>query len=220
MIRNRTQLANAIRGHAAEFGLTAAKGMAHLVPLLERIQADESLPALARELFAAQAKDCEQLETQIDEVDAQLMARHRADKCSRHLAKIPGIGPVGATLLTMQTPAPELFRSGRQFAAWIGLTPRDHSTAGKVGRTAKHLARKGPFSNRASSVNCLLLAAAVVAMPGSRFSPRSACAAATSGPKHRRCNVHNGLTCNARGPTASLAASLHPRPGGQPSHPC
>ena len=78
----------------------------------------------------------------------------------------------------------------------------------------------GPFSNRASSVNCLLLVAAVVAIPGSRFSPRSACAAATSGPKHRRCSVHNGLTCNARGPTASLAASLHPRPGGQPSHPC
>ncbi len=60
------------------------------------------------------------------------MARHRADECSRRLAKIPGVGPVGATLLTMKTPAPELFRSGRQFAAPIGLTPRDHSTAGKV----------------------------------------------------------------------------------------
>ena len=132
LIRNRTQLANAIRGHAAEFGLTAAKGMAHLVPLLERIQADESLPALARELFAAQAKEYEQLQMQIDEVDAQLMARHRADECSQRLAKIPGIGPIGATLLTMKTPAPELFRSGRQFAAWIGLTPRDHSTAGKL----------------------------------------------------------------------------------------
>ncbi len=132
LIRNRTQLANAIRGHAAEFGLTAAKGMAHLVPLLERIQADESLPALARELFAALAKEYEQLQTQIDEVDARLMARHRADECSRRLAKIPGVGPVGAMLLRMKTPAPELFRSGRQFAAWIGLTPKDHSTAGKV----------------------------------------------------------------------------------------
>ncbi len=132
MIRHRTQLANAIRGYAAEFGLTAAKGMAHLVPLLERIQTDESLPALARELFAIQAKEYEQLQSQIDEIDAQLMARHRADECSRRLAKIPGIGPIGAMLLTMKTPAPELFRSGRQFAAWIGLTPRDHSTAGKV----------------------------------------------------------------------------------------
>jgi len=132
MVRHRTQLANAIRGYAAEFGLTAAKGMAHLVPLLERIQADESLPALAPELFAAQAKEYEQLQTQIDEVDAQLMARHRADDCSQRLAKIPGVGPIGAMLLTMKTPAPELFRSGRQFAAWIGLTPRDHLTAGKV----------------------------------------------------------------------------------------
>ncbi len=132
MIRHRTQLANAVRGYAAEFGLTAAKGMAHLVPLLERIQTDESLPALARELFAIQAKEYEQLQSQIDEVDAQLMARHRADECSRRLAKIPGVGPIGAMLLTMKTPAPELFRSGRQFAAWIGLTPRDHSTAGKV----------------------------------------------------------------------------------------
>ena len=132
LIRNRTQLANAIRGHAAEFGLTAAKGMAHLVPLLERIQADESVPALARELFAAQAKEYAQLQTQIDEVDAQLMARHRADDCSRRLAKIPGVGPIGAMLLRLKTPQPELFRSGRQFAAWIGLTPKDHSTAGKV----------------------------------------------------------------------------------------
>jgi len=132
LIRNRTQLANAIRGHAAEFGLTAAKGMAHLVALFDRIQADESLPALARELFAIQAKEYEQLQTQIDEVDAQLMAQHRADECSRRLAKIPGVGPVGAMLLRMKTPEPELFRSGRQFAAWIGLTPRDHSTAGKV----------------------------------------------------------------------------------------
>jgi transposase len=106
--------------------------MAHLVPLLERIQTDESLPALARELFAMQAKEYEQLQTQIGEVDAQLMARHRADECSRRLAKIPGVGPVGAMLLRMKTPAPELFRSGRQFAAWIGLTPKDHSTAGKV----------------------------------------------------------------------------------------
>ena len=120
LVRNRTQLSNAIRGYAAEFGLTAAKGMAHLDPLLERIQADESLPALARELFAIQAKEYQQLQAQIDEVDAKLMAWHRADECSRRLAKIPGVGPIGAALLMMKTPAPELFRSGRQFAAWIG----------------------------------------------------------------------------------------------------
>jgi transposase len=58
--------------------------------------------------------------------------RHRADECSQRLTKIPGVGPIGAVLLKMKTPEPELFRSGRQFAAWIGLTPKDHSTAGKV----------------------------------------------------------------------------------------
>jgi transposase len=132
LIRNCTQLSNAIRGYAAEFGLTVAKGMAHLDPLLERIQADESLPIVARELFALQAGEYAQLQAQIDEVDAKLMAWHKADECSRRLAKIPGVGPIGAALLTMKTPAPQLFKSGRQFAAWIGLTPKDHSTAGKV----------------------------------------------------------------------------------------
>jgi transposase len=116
----------------ASSALQPPRGKAHLDPLLERIRADESLPALARELFAAQAKEYAQLQAQIDEVDARLMAWHRADECSRRLAKIPGVGPIGAVLLKMKTPEPELFRSGRQFAAWIGLTPRDHSTAGKV----------------------------------------------------------------------------------------
>jgi transposase len=132
LIRSRTQLANAIRGYGAEFGLTAAKGKAHLVPLLAHLQTNESLPALARELFAIQAKEYMQMQAQIDEVDAKLMAWHRSDECSQRLAKIPGVGPIGAALLKMKTPAPEMFRSGRQFAAWIGLTPKDHSTAGKA----------------------------------------------------------------------------------------
>ncbi len=72
------------------------------------------------------------MQAQIDEIDAKLTAWHRADECSQRLAKIPGVGPIGAVLLTMKTPDPTLFRSGRQFAAWIGLTPKDHSTAGKV----------------------------------------------------------------------------------------
>src|SRR3954454_1725413 len=81
LIRNRTQLANTIRGHAAEFGLTAAKGMAHMGPLLDRIQADERLPALARELFESQAVEYAQLQEQIDKVEAELTAWHRADGC-------------------------------------------------------------------------------------------------------------------------------------------
>ncbi len=132
LILNRTQLSNAIRGYAAEFGLTAAKGKAHLDPLLEAIRADESLPFAARELFAIQAKEFAQLQGQIDDIEARLMAWQKADECSGRLVKIPGVGPINAALLTMKTPAPALFRSGRQFAAWIGSTPKDHSAAGKV----------------------------------------------------------------------------------------
>jgi transposase len=77
LIRNRTQLANAIRGYAAEFGLAAAKGIVHLIPLLDRIQADESLPGLARELFAIHGTEYAQLQAQIEEVEAKLMAWHK-----------------------------------------------------------------------------------------------------------------------------------------------
>jgi transposase len=132
LIRNRTQLANAIRGFAAEFGLAPAKGMAHLVPLLDRLRDDENLPALARELFACQAEEYGQLQARIDVIDAKLAAWHHANPLSRRLARIPGVGPLGAALLVMKTPAPKMFKSGRQFAAWMGLTPKDHSTAGKV----------------------------------------------------------------------------------------
>jgi transposase len=68
----------------------------------------------------------------IEKVDARLIAWYRADECSRRLTKILGVGPIGAVLLKMKTPEPGLFRSARQFAAWIGLTPKDHLTAGKV----------------------------------------------------------------------------------------
>ena len=60
------------------------------------------------------------------------MTWHRTDECSRRLARIPGVGPIGASMLVMKTPAPEEFRSARHFAAWLGLTPKDHSAAGKV----------------------------------------------------------------------------------------
>lgn len=132
LIRSRTQLTNAIRGYAAEFGLTAGKGTCKVEPLLERIATDEMLPELARDLFALHAREFAQLQVEIEKVEARLMAWHRADECSRRLTKIPGVGPIGASMMVMKTPAPETFRSGRHFAAWLGLTPKDHSTAGKV----------------------------------------------------------------------------------------
>ncbi len=132
LIRNQTQLSNAIRGFAAEFGVTAAKGTAHLGSLLERLQGDENLPDLARELFSSQATEHAQLQVKIAEIDAKLAAWQKAEPRCHRLMKIPGIAAIGAALLVMKTPTPEMFSSGRQFAAWIGLTPKDHSTAGKV----------------------------------------------------------------------------------------
>ncbi|WP_409364036.1 IS110 family transposase [Bradyrhizobium liaoningense] len=132
LIRNRTQLSNAIRGYTAEFGFAAAKAVANLRPLLERIEVDEDVPDLAREPFAAQAEEYAQLDEQIAEISAKLMAWHKADECSRRLAKIPGIGPIGAALLIMKTPAPELFRSGRQFAAAL-LKEADSSVGDEAG---------------------------------------------------------------------------------------
>jgi len=132
LARRRTQLSNAIRGYAAEFGLVAAKGLDKIEPLLARIAADETVPALARELFAEQAEDYARLMLALRKIDGRLMAWHRQNELSRRLAEIPSIGPIGASLLTMKVPDPHAFRSGRDFAAWIGLTPKDHSTAGKM----------------------------------------------------------------------------------------
>jgi transposase len=132
LIARRTQLSNAIRGYAAEFGLTAAKGLDKIEPLLSRIAQDETVPALARDLFAIQGQDYAQLQVELKAIEARLRAWHRANTDSRRLAKIPGVGPIGATALVMKTPDPRAFPSGRHFAAWLGLTPKDHSTGGKT----------------------------------------------------------------------------------------
>ena len=132
LIARRTQLTNAIRGYAAEFGLIAAKGLGKIEPLLVRIAQDESLPPMARELFAMQGRDYAQLHGELKAIEARLLAWHRANALSRRLARIPSVGPIIATTLVMKTPDPHAFRSGRHYAAWLGLTPKDHSTAGKT----------------------------------------------------------------------------------------
>jgi transposase len=132
MVARRTQLSNAIRGYAAEFGITAAKGLDKIEPLLADIAQDESVPALARGSFAVQGREYAQLQSELKAIEARLRAWHRANADSRRLAKIPGVGPIGASALVMKTPDPSAFPSGRHFAAWLGLTPKDHSTAGKT----------------------------------------------------------------------------------------
>jgi len=132
MVARRTQLSNMIRGYAAEFGITAAKGLDKIAPLLAQITQDASVPALARDLFALQGREYAQVQTELKALEARLRAWHRANADSQRLAEIPGIGPVGAPELVMKTPDPGAFASARHFAAWIGLTPKDHSTAGKT----------------------------------------------------------------------------------------
>jgi transposase len=132
LIRRRTQLTNTIRGYAAEFGLTAAKGLDKIEPLLARIAAAAELPRLAKELFATYAKEYAQLKVQVRKIEAELMAWHKHNELSRRLVEVPGIGPIGASLTAMKVTDPQAFRSGRDFSAWIGLTPKDHSTAGKT----------------------------------------------------------------------------------------
>ena len=131
LVRQRTQLVNTIRGHGAEFGLIAAKGPAGIGPLLERL-ARADIPALARELFAELGEEHAALCGRIAALDRRLRGWRNANETARRLEAIPGIGPLIASLLVMKAPDPHLFKSGRDFAAWLGLTPRDHSTAGKA----------------------------------------------------------------------------------------
>jgi transposase len=131
LVRSRTQLSNVIRGHAAEFGLVAVKGLCRIEPLLMRIAGDQALPALAREVFESLGREWERLAMEIKRLDARLMAWHRAEETSRRLARIPAVGPIGASMLVLKAPDPRAFKSARHFAAWMGLTPKDHSTAGR-----------------------------------------------------------------------------------------
>lgn len=129
LIKQRTMLVNAIRGHAAEFGVIGAKGVARVTDVLVRAQGD--LPPLAWELLSTLAVQLEALDVQLGQLDKQLRAWHRENERSRRLATMPGMGPVGAMTMVLRVPDPTVFRSGRHFASWIGLTPREHSTAGR-----------------------------------------------------------------------------------------
>jgi transposase len=131
LVKRRTQLTNTIRGHAAEFGLVAAKGLDKIEPLLARIAADDSLPALTKEMFAVLGREYAELAPRLAQIDKRMLAFHRSNEVTRRLMEVPTIGPIGACLLVTKIVDPHAFRSGRRCAAWIGLTPKDHSSGGK-----------------------------------------------------------------------------------------
>jgi transposase len=147
LIGRRTQLSNAIRGYAAEFGLISAKGLARIEPLLERLVSDSGVPADAQEAFMTLGKEFRELAPRIAELDAKLLAWHRGNELSQRLREVPTIGPIGACLLPIKIPDPSIFRSGRRCAAWIGLTAKDHSSGGK--QRLGHITRAGDETLRA-----------------------------------------------------------------------
>lgn len=135
LVRQRTQLINAIRGHLAEFGWVAPKGPSHVAVLADQLDASEelgaSLPEAARTMFVVMAEQLEQLNKQVALLDKEIAKRAREDASARRLMTIPGVGPITATAILALAPPPESFAKGRDFAAWLGLTPRQHSTGGK-----------------------------------------------------------------------------------------
>jgi transposase len=128
LVSVKSQLSNAFRSYAAEFGIVGPAGRQNVNALIQQVLENDALPKMARELFAFQAQEYAAVEARLNEIETKLMKWHREDDVSRRIASIPGVGPVGSTMLSMKAPPPEAFKSGRDFAAWIGLTPRDHST--------------------------------------------------------------------------------------------
>ena len=138
LVRQRTMLINAIRGHCAEFGIIAPQGARRIAELVAQVR-QSTLPGLVRTSLAMLARQLDVLASQIVVLDRHLMAWHRQDAASQRLSTIPGIGVITATALSATVVDPSIFRSGREFAAFLGLVPRQNSFGGKerLGRISK-----------------------------------------------------------------------------------
>jgi transposase len=130
LVKQHTQLVNAFRGHATEFGLVAPKGPCNVAKLLERIAGDPDVPDCAKTTFVSLGETMTALSARISDHDRDLLRQHKNNELSQRLAEVPGIGPITALTLAL-TIDPSQFQSGRHFSAWIGLTPKEHSTGGK-----------------------------------------------------------------------------------------
>ena len=141
LVGQRTQTVNALRGHLAEFGIVTGKGRENVDNLRSALNCDEEaadLPASVRQM----AQLCDQIDDlsrRIGDLDAQIAAASRRSRFSARLQKMPGVGPITAMVLAAFAPPMETFRQGRDFSAWLGLVPRQHSSGGKprLGRTSK-----------------------------------------------------------------------------------
>jgi transposase len=132
-IRQQTAMINAIRAHLAEFGIVAPVGRNGVEELLGVVAdaSDKRLPEIARACLAALGAQLRMLKAQILEFDRMINAWHRSNDTSKRLDGIPGVGPALATALVASVADPKAFRSGRNFSAWIGLVPKQHSSGGR-----------------------------------------------------------------------------------------
>ena len=140
LVRQRTQIINAIRGHLAEFGMVVARGPFHVAKLVAAIEDNHTgIPAMARPILHLLAEQLRSLDERVVLLDRELARRAREDAEAKRLATISGIGPITATALVALAPAAHAFKRGRDFAAWLGLTPLQRSTGGKqkLGKTSR-----------------------------------------------------------------------------------
>src|SRR3974390_3206354 len=142
LMRQRTQLINALRAHLAELGIVAAQGREGIRELLAIVAdgEDRRIPIDARASLMLLVAQLQALQTLIGLIEKRIMTQHRSNEASQRLETIPGIGILGATAIAATVADPTVFRSGRDFAAWIGLVPRQDSTGGKQ--------RLGPISKQ------------------------------------------------------------------------
>ena len=133
LVRQRTMLINALRAHMAEFGVITAQGTNKIINL-EAVLLDETeerIPEMARGVLIVLVGQLTDLNRRIDDIERRIRCWHAQDETSRRLATIPGIGPITASALAATVPDPSVFRNGREFAAWLGLVPRQNSSGGK-----------------------------------------------------------------------------------------
>jgi transposase len=130
LVEQRTQLINAMRGHAAEFGVISGRGTGKAAALLAVIAADTAIPPVAQEMLGLLGEQIDHLDCRIKALEAKLEAMHKANAISQLLATVPGIGPIIGLSFAIDVD-PAAFASGRHLAAWLGLTPQEHSTGGK-----------------------------------------------------------------------------------------
>lgn len=131
LVKQRTMSVNALRGHLAEFGLVVAKGIGHVDELLALATANTTLPPIAKAAVEHLARHLQGLDQSIEALEDDIAKANEQNQMSRLLDEIPGIGALIASVTVASVPDPSVFKSGRHFAAWLGLTPQQYSSGGK-----------------------------------------------------------------------------------------